>query len=90
MSELTRSIWFVVQVAGQPAANLWHTGSLPGTTTELAHRGDGISWAVVFNQRDESYPGAYGSSIDLSLRQAAAAVTSWPAHDFSGRYFTLT
>jgi N-acyl-D-amino-acid deacylase len=35
------------------AVSISHDGSLPGTSTFLYRRGDGITWAALFNQRDE-------------------------------------
>ena len=61
-------------------ANYWHTGSLPGTNTLLVRRGDGLSWAVLFNQRsdDKKLP---DGDIDPALHRAAAAVEKWPEED---------
>ena len=65
-------------VNGQP--NYWHIGSLPGTNSWLVRRGDGLSWAVLFNQRseDKKLP---DNAIDSALHRAAAAVEKWPDHD---------
>jgi hypothetical protein len=41
--------WMVRPVEG--GINCWHTGSLPGTSTLLVRRFDGMHWAVLFNQR---------------------------------------
>jgi CubicO group peptidase (beta-lactamase class C family) len=58
-------------------ANAWHTGSLPGTTTLLVRRGDGISYAALFNQRTKN--GSSGDlEIDPLLYRAADAVKDWP------------
>lgn len=61
-------------------ANYWHAGSLPGTATLLVRRADGLSWAVLFNQRseDKKLP---DSDIDPTLHRAADAVDKWPTHD---------
>ena len=69
--------------AGQ--ANYWHTGSLPGTRTLLVRRWDGLSWAVLFNQRQEikSLP---DSAIDSAMHRAADAVKEWPEEDLFPRY----
>ena len=68
-----------------PAANFWHTGSLPGTSTLLVRRWDGLSWAVLFNQRseDKNLP---DSAIDPALHRAADAVKEWPAEDLFPQY----
>jgi len=72
--------WMVRPVGADGRANYWHAGSLPGTATLLVRRWDGLSWAVLFNQRseDKKWP---DSSIDAALHRAADAVTKWPAND---------
>jgi len=57
-----------------------HNGSLPGTATFLVRRWDGVSWAILFNQRssNKKKPDA---AIDAALHRAADAMTSWPEHD---------
>jgi len=68
--------WLVrPQRAGR--ANYWHGGSLPGTNTLLVRRWDGLSWAVLFNQRnrDKKLP---DGAIDPALHRAANAVKNWP------------
>ncbi len=61
-------------------ANYWHGGSLPGTNTLLVRRWDGLSWAVLFNQRnrDKKLP---DGAIDSALHRAANDVKNWPAGD---------
>ena len=60
--------------------NAWHSGSLPGTSTLLVRRGDGLSWVVLFNQRSSNGKLPDGA-IDSALHRAAAAVKEWPEHD---------
>ena len=43
--------WLVRPVTG--GLNTWHDGSLPGTSTLMVRRWDGLSWVVLFNQRDD-------------------------------------
>lgn len=78
--------WFVRRVRGGQAANYWHTGSLPGTSTLLVRRWDGLIWVVLFNQRseDKSLP---DSAIDPALHRAADAVKEWPSEDLFSQYF---
>ena len=61
-------------------ASYWHSGSLPGTATLLVRRWDGLSWAVLFNQRSakDDLP---DSAIDPALHRAADSVGEWPKHD---------
>jgi N-acyl-D-amino-acid deacylase len=70
--------WLVRPVGKE--ANYWHTGSLPGTYTLLVRRHDGVSWAILFNQRsdDKKLP---DSEIDPALHRAANAVSDWPKYD---------
>ena len=65
--------------------NTWHTGSLPGTHTILVRRYDGLTWAALFNQRDDPSGKSY-SDIDGLLHVAADAVTTWPTGDLFGKY----
>jgi N-acyl-D-amino-acid deacylase len=70
--------WLVRPVGRQGRANYWHNGSLPGTYTLLVRRHDGLSWAVLFNQRSES-SSLPDSAIDPALHRAADSVERWPA-----------
>ena len=72
--------WSVRPVAKEGKASSWHTGSLPGTYALLVRRWDGLSWAVLFNQRSENKK-LPDSAIDPALHRAADAVTEWPAED---------
>lgn len=72
--------WMVRPHAASGRANYWHSGSLPGTATLLVRRWDGLSWAVLFNQRSEDSKLPDGA-IDPAMHRAAAAVKEWPTHD---------
>lgn len=72
--------WMVRPHAASGRANSWHSGSLPGTATLLVRRWDGLSWAVLFNQRSEDSKLPDGA-IDPAMHRAAAAVKKWPEHD---------
>lgn len=69
--------WDVRPVGSDGRANYWHTGSLPGTSTLLVRRFDGLIWAVCFNQRSEDSK-LPDSAIDPALHRAANRVKSWP------------
>ena len=69
--------WSVRPVGKNGRANYWHNGSLPGTSTLLVRRHDGLSWAVCFNQRSEDKALPDGA-IDAALHRAADRVTEWP------------
>ncbi|MFB4314904.1 serine hydrolase domain-containing protein [Actinomadura sp. 21ATH] len=76
--------WQVRPVTG--GRNTWHTGSLSGTYTVLIRRSDGISFAALFNQRDDASGKSY-AEIDSLLNKAANAVTTWPTTDLYSQYF---
>ena len=69
--------WSVRPVGQEGRANYWHNGSLPGTSTLLVRRSDGLSWAAVFNQRSEDKTLPDGA-IDAALHRAANRVGAWP------------
>ncbi len=69
--------WMVRPVGRDGKANYWHAGSLPGTSSLLVRRWDGLSWAVLFNKRSDD-PLHPDNAIDRALHRAADAVTEWP------------
>jgi CubicO group peptidase (beta-lactamase class C family) len=71
---------------GGTGRNTWHNGSLPGTYSLLVRTYNGMSWAVVFNQRDDPSGLSY-DDIDPLLWTASRAVTSWPTNDQFPTYF---
>jgi hypothetical protein len=71
---------------GGTGRNTWHTGSLPGTFTLLVRTYNGMSWAALFNRRDDPSGKSYGD-IDAALWTAAAGVKSWPTNDLFPQYF---
>ena len=62
-------------------ANIWHTGSLPGTAALLVRRQDGLAWAVLFNSRATKNGEHAARTIDPLIHRAANAVREWPQHD---------
>ncbi|MET8140696.1 serine hydrolase domain-containing protein [Sphaerisporangium sp. NPDC005288] len=77
--------WMVRPVTGGTGRNTWHDGSLPGTSTLMVRRNDGLSWVVLFDQRDDPSGLGYGD-IDALLHKAANAVTTWPTTDLFPAY----
>ena len=69
--------WHVRPKNKSGGVNFWHNGSLPGTASLLVRRGDGISYAVLFNQRSENLK-LGDSAIDPALYAAADSVKKWP------------
>jgi len=76
---------WLVRRAGRGKLNTWHTGSLPGTSTILVRRHDGLSWVVLFNTRKTPTSNHPARSIDPLLHRAANAVKTWPKHDLFGK-----
>ena len=76
--------WMVRPVGKDGRANYWHDGSLPGTSTLLVRRWDGLSWAALFNQRSED-PALPDGAIDGALHRAADAAGEWPSGDLFER-----
>ncbi len=74
--------WSVRPIGASGKANRWHTGSLPGTSTLIVLRHDGLAWVVLFNTRasaaGKKEPAAL---IDPLLHKAADAVRAWPEGD---------
>ena len=77
--------WMARPVGDTGKANYWHAGSLPGGHSLLVRRWDGISWAVLFNQRS-NHSEKPDSAIDPALHRAAAAVKAWPTEDLFPRF----
>jgi N-acyl-D-amino-acid deacylase len=77
--------WNVRPVGRDGKANIWHNGSLPGTATLLVRRWDGLTWAVLFNQRsnDKALP---DGAIDGAMHAALDAVKEWSKRDLFPLY----
>lgn len=75
--------WMVRTLPKQDRINVWHTGSLDGTSTLLVRRHDGFCWAVLFNSRSGFNPGTMkhdvtpSNAIDGAIHQAVDAVQKW-------------
>ncbi|WBB67491.1 serine hydrolase domain-containing protein [Micromonospora sp. WMMD812] len=78
--------WQVRPVTGGTGRNTWHTGSLPGNYSLLVRTYHGMSWAALFNQRDDASGLSYGD-IDAALWTASRAAPSWPTHNLWSTYF---
>ncbi|HEY1174131.1 MAG TPA: serine hydrolase domain-containing protein [Verrucomicrobiae bacterium] len=77
--------WQVRPVGREGKMNTWHSGSLPGTSTLLVRRWDGLDWAVLFNQRSRD-PKLSDGAIDGALHKAASKVTDWPKEDLFPKF----
>ena len=60
--------------------NTWHNGAIAGTSALLVRRWDGLSWAVLFNQRKANDDTHLSSVIDPLIHQAVNQVDTqmWP------------
>lgn len=76
--------WNVRELGRPERINVWHTGSLDGTSALLVRRFDRISWAVLFNARTAPNGKRYSDLIDPLLHQAASEVKAWPRIDQFG------
>jgi N-acyl-D-amino-acid deacylase len=81
-AEATKDVWYSLgwnvrpnQSQGKP--NIWHGGTLDGTSTLLVLRCDGLTWAVLFNKR-KTPSGEAAGVIDPLLHETADAVKRWP------------
>jgi len=68
----------------------WHTGLIPGTSTLLVRRFDGLNWAVLFNTEANADGKTLSSLIDGPMHEAAAAVQKWPTIDLFAKFPTGT
>lgn len=73
--------WMVRPVGSTGKFNAWHTGSLPGTSTLLVRRHDGLNWAVLFNTRNAVNGEPPAKAIDPLLHKMAEKVSHWPRHN---------
>ena len=74
--------WFVREIdSANKKFNVWHTGSLDGTSTLLVRRHDGFCWAVLFNSRHgfnpetKNFDVTPSGAIDPLIHQAVDAVS---------------
>ncbi|WP_425615475.1 serine hydrolase [Anatilimnocola sp. NA78] len=71
-----------VRPAGNGKLTTWHTGSLPGTSTILMRRHDGLDVAVLFNSRTSPTVEHLTQALEKPLHQALNEVHDWPSDDF--------
>jgi N-acyl-D-amino-acid deacylase len=68
-----------VRAAGR-GVNLWHGGSLDGTSALAVRTADGFAWVAVFNGRPKERSG-FRRDLDGGLWQAKRATSRWPDGD---------
>ncbi len=69
---------------GRP--NCWHAGTVWGASALLMRRGDGISWAVLFNTDSDPAGEKLPDRVEAALHEAADAVPHWPDDDQFERF----
>jgi CubicO group peptidase (beta-lactamase class C family) len=62
------------------ANNWWHTGSLPGTTTEFVRANNEMNWAILLNTRP-SNPNSLSTAVDALVWNVIPTIVNWPAGD---------
>lgn len=62
--------------------NLWHRGSMPGTTTAFMLGKNNIHWALLLNSRPLN-SGALNSDVDKLVLNIIPEIKKWPAIDVS-------
>lgn len=80
--------WYAMGWLVRPSngdANWWHTGGLPGTTTEMVRAYNGVEWVALFNARAVNDAG-FTAALDNGLWTALQSVTSWPTMDLFSQY----
>lgn len=79
--------WLVRTLPKEDKFNVFHTGSLEGTSTILVRRHDGFCWAALFNSRNGFNPDTMkydilpSKEIDGAIHQAVDSVTTWPTKE---------
>lgn len=75
------SSWYAKGWQVNTFGNIFHQGSLPGTSTLLASLSNGTQWAAVFNGRSDSNRSEFSTDLDGMMVAAYRAVTQWPEDD---------
>ncbi len=81
--------WYGFGWAVNSSGNWWHSGSLPGTTTEQVHTADGWGFAAFFNSRP-SDSNTFGNELDAALWSAFNGVTTWETANLFDQYGAYT
>ncbi|GAA5069986.1 N-acyl-D-amino-acid deacylase [Thermocatellispora tengchongensis] len=76
--------WWVRQVPGH--LNTWHSGSMPGTYTYMARLQNGVTYAALFNRREEEGTPDY-DVLSSRVNTALGQISAWPTTDLWSRYF---
>ncbi|MFB4315863.1 serine hydrolase domain-containing protein [Actinomadura sp. 21ATH] len=77
--------WYVRELSG--GYNTWHHGGMAGTSTFLGRRYDGVTYAALFNRRDEEGGASDFGAIEPLLYGISAGIGTWPSVDYGSLYF---
>lgn len=77
--------WSIRILAGRGEGNVWHSGTLEGSSAELVRRHDGLNWAMLFNSRNGPSGKPLPEILDPLVHDAADRVRVWPRHDLFGK-----
>jgi CubicO group peptidase (beta-lactamase class C family) len=78
--------WFAGDAPG--GRNTWHDGAYDGTSTIVTRRYDGVTWALLFDQRDDPSGLPYDyNTFSAPLHTVANGLKTWPSVDLFGNYF---
>ncbi|MDR3612743.1 MAG: serine hydrolase [Candidatus Obscuribacterales bacterium] len=80
--------WYVRDLGGN-RHNTWHTGALPGTSTLLVRRYDGLNWAILFNTRSTKNGEYLASLIDPLMHKAVNSVKRFPSINLPNELQTI-
>ena len=58
----------------------WHSGSLPGTSSIMVKRYDGVDWVVLVNFRPQNW-GVFDVALDNLMWDALSGIAVWPEHN---------
>lgn len=62
--------------------NMWHVGSLPGTTAEVVGIGsEDVVFAIAVNYRPENNASRFNDEMDAAMWKGILSVTEWPEYD---------
>jgi N-acyl-D-amino-acid deacylase len=70
--------WRVRPAGAGGRPNTWHAGTVWGASALLVRRGDGITWAALFNTDSHPNGTKLPELVDGYLHAAADEVTAWP------------
>lgn len=80
--------WYGMGWELNSSGNWWHSGSLPGTSTEQVHASNGFGWAALFNSRPSSPQ--FFTDLDNDLWTAFSGTSSFLTTNLFDQYGAYT